>query len=217
MGNGTFTLTKSYADDKFWTEEIMDVVKSELEAQINTVFKNNFNQLKADLLPSTYTYDDDGAANLSNPLYNKQTATNTYSANVSLGTTANASFADMDATNLQLTFTPELTGKYLVRMTCPVQVVPTAGTQLDYQCHFRITDSGTSPQVSQPTTVIVQPRANDSQSAFNVVAESIMTFTANESQIIRFQKRIITATNLATHVMLGSTGLYGFQAMAIKI
>lgn len=216
MGNGTFTLTKNYDDDKYFTEAILDAIKAEIEAQFNTVNKNNMDQLKADLFASGYTFDDDGSGNLTSPLYNKQTAVNSYYTNVSLGTSADADFTNADATNLVLTFTPEVAGKYLVKMSFPMEIVPTGGNNLVYQCHFRLTDSGASPASSSPKTLKFTSATNDETFGTIINLEGIFTFTA-AAQTIKLQKRIITATDVSTHTMLGSAGLYGFDAMAIKL
>lgn len=216
MGNGTFTLTKNYSDQKYFNEAIMDDIKSELEDQFNTVIKNNFDQLRKDLLPSSYTFNDDGVATLTNALYDKQTAQNSYYTDVSLGTSTNADFANADATNLILTFTPELAGKYLVKMSFPLNVVPTGGTALGYQCHFRIADSAGSPSYSSPKTIKFTSATNDESFGTIVNLEGIFTFTA-VSQTLKLQKRIITATNIASHTCLGSANLYGFDVMAIKL
>lgn len=216
MGNGTFTLTKEYSDDKFFTEAIVDNIKDELEAQFNTVIKNNFEQLRKDLLPSTYAYNDDGVVTLTNPLYNKQTAVSSHYTDVNLGTTTDADFTNADATNLVLTFTPELAGKYLVKMSFPLNVVPTAGNNLVYQCHFRLADSAGSPSYSSPKTIKFTSATNDESFGTIVNLEGIFTFTAS-SQTIKLQKRIVTATDIDTHTCLGSSALYGFDAIAIKL
>lgn len=216
MGNGAYTLTKEYDDDKFFTEAILDAIKAELEEHLNDVVKNNFDQLKLDLFPSSYVYNDDGLVSQTSPLYNKQTATSSYYSNVNLSTSTDADFTNADATNLVLTFTPEVAGKYLVRMSFNLNVVPTGGAIVAYQSYFRLSDSGVSPQTSVPKSIIMLPKVIDGAFMLPVTLEGIFTFTAT-SQTIKLQKRNITVTNLGTHQAAGSSAAYGFEAIAIKL
>lgn len=215
MGNGSYTMTKSYGDDKYWTEDIMDAIKLELETHLNDVVKNNLDQLALDLFPAGYVFGDDGVATLTNQLYNKQSAESSYLADVSLGTSTDADYTDADGTNLILTFTPELAGDYLVTMTFPLQAIPTGGAQLTYDALFRISDGEASPQVTTPTRVYLLPKANDAAFVIPVTVQGIFTFTA-VSQTLLLQKKNVAVTNLATHKM-SSDGVYGFKATAIKI
>lgn len=216
MGNAAFVFTKEYSDDKYWTEAILDDIIDQLSDQFG-LSTFNLDQLKADLFPSSYVYNDDGNGTLTNPLYNKQSQEVFYdTGDVALGTTTNADFVTIDATNYSIEINAELEGKYLVRMHLPVNIVPTGGTILNYAAYFRMQDDDSSPNNSNPTSFTFSPAVIDGAMTFNVIVEGIFDWDVGTHNVF-LQKRIITATNLATHNGKGSAGLYGFYAYVIKL
>lgn len=216
MGNGIIELDKNWADGEFWTEEIMDEVKDQVDAA-NLQHKYNLDQLVADILPPGYTLDDDGNGNLTNKIYNKQVNSSSYSTSVNAGTSTDADFTNADGTNLILQFTPEIAGRYLVTMSFSVEVVPTGGNAVVYDALWRMIDSATpTPNPSKGVYLAFDPKTVDARMIVPVTLSHVFTFAAS-AQTIKLQKKILTATNLGTHQVKSSANLYEFAANAIKL
>lgn len=215
MGNAIVDITRDYSDDTKFNSAKLSAIIDELETAFLYV-KNNLDQLKVDILPSSYTFDDDGSANLTNKIYNKQIASDTYTSDISLGTSTDASFGDVDATNAALVFTPEIAGYYEVTFNFCVEMIPTSGNQIDIAQYFRLTDSASSPNLSSPLVLSFDPKANDANAIIPVSISHIFNFTAAE-QTIKLQNRVVTATNIDTNSLKGSSGLYELYMFARKI
>jgi len=216
MGNDTFTLTKSYGDGIFWTEAIMDAIKAEVEAQFNTVIKNNFDQLKADLFESGYTFDDDGAGNLTNALFDKQKAEDTYTSDISVGTSTDVAFVDVDATNASITFTPELAGEYLVQFQFCEFIEATTGNAPTCTTLWQLTDGTNDSNPMQTSAILPAIGGAETTSVIPVTLSHIFNFTAS-AKTVKLQKRVTAATNLNAHNLLGTLDQVELYMRAIKI
>ena len=139
MAVASLAVTKTYADGLAWTEARMDTSMQSIQTYTQTSLVNNFNQIAKDAFGTSYSYDNDGNANLATPfytsasrffrnsfgqvwppttaktntLYNKQTLVSSNASIVALATGANS--WTTTTTALNLAFTPEATGKYEIK------------------------------------------------------------------------------------------------------
>lgn len=115
MAVASLQVTKTYADGLAWTEARMDTAMQSIQTYTNTSVVNNLNQIKLDAFGSaltSYDYDNDGSANLTNSLYNKQSASvySTIQTPLAAGNTVNAEAS----LAYRMVFTPEKPGKYRI-------------------------------------------------------------------------------------------------------
>lgn len=118
----------------------------------------------------------------------------TYTAGaVSLGTSTDAAFVDVDATNLKVSITPAVAGKYLAIFTFGVLATGTSVQQF-----LRITD-GTNSCHSVEHNVTGQLRAFTLSYIFNWTAAA---------QTVKLQKYILAASGLSSNVInIGTAGV----------
>lgn len=213
MANDTLTVTTDYADGEDLTQALLDTAFTSIETWGNNV-KDNLNQLKADIMPSGYTFDDDGSGNLTNTIFNKQTSVTDYAtAAISLGTSTDAAWTDVDATNAALTFTPEAAGKYLVTFQFSLTMVPTGASAISVVQQLALYDGTTR---SQGLRVAFTPVTADATMTIPVTIQAIYTFTA-AAQTIKLQKYVTTASNIATNGIVCSSTNYGLSMFVQKI
>lgn len=113
-----------------------------IETYINDSVKDNLLQLAKDSYPSAYAFDSDGSAQYTNNLYDKLTATDTYTGgNLTLSTTG--AWTTVDLTNVAIAITPELQGDFQAIFQFSVQSVTSNSTN-ETDIRFRLTDGTTS-------------------------------------------------------------------------
>lgn len=151
-------LTESQLDAGFnsgvtWSQSVVATVNANVTratAASTKAVTASYNalQITRDVFGATYSLDGDGAKDLTNTLYkdcfgvswttdapktnslyNKQSASVRYLAEVSLGT-SDVSTPTLVSASLNLRLAPEATGKYLVTMTFPVKFGTTDGANL---------------------------------------------------------------------------------------
>src|SRR3990167_9102003 len=204
----TLKTNYSWADGQRLTETKLDNIlgtsgTAGLQTFCNDV-NDNLDQIRLDAFGTSYTYDNDAAVNFTAAtLYNKQVVTDTYSSNISLGVATDPDFVDVDATNAAITFTPDtLTGDFKATFQFTDHSVSTANTDIDCETVYRLTDGTTNSN-----TVKVQHRIDGTGLAAGDVSElcipltliHVFTGLTATSRTIRLQKRVLTASNVATH------------------
>lgn len=167
---------------------------------------DNLNQFRLDGFGSAYTLDNDAVANFTSSitLYNKQVVVDTYSTNILLGTATDVDYVDVDAVNAAIVFTPNLlAGDYKVTFQFTDHSIGTAAVDTDCETAFRLTDGTTN---SNP--IRVQHRVDGTglaagdQTEFQIPVSIMHVFTglaAGTAVTVRLQKRVLTATAVATH------------------
>jgi len=216
VANTALSVTKTWGDGEFWTEAIQDGVVTELEAD-STQKTNNLDQMIADLFPGTYTLDGDGAANLVNALFNKQTAADTYATDIALGVAADAGFVDVDAVNAALVFTPELAGEYKLTFQFSEFVQSTVGTAIDVETYFQLTDGTVDSNPVETGIKMALMAADQTHLIQQVTVGHIFTLAAGAPVTISLQKYVITATNVGVHTLRGSADIYELYMTAEKL
>ena len=142
MAHNSWTLDKDYADGETLDEADLDAA-FDSGTNWSSDVKDNFTQILLDAFPSGYELDNDGAANLTNSLYNKQSASvGFYDSNIELGTIPTVSCTPISA-SCNLVFTPEATGKYFISYQCCVRT-ETADGEVDQKiCLYDVTNDAT--------------------------------------------------------------------------
>ena len=204
----TLKTNNSWADGQKLTEAKLDNIfgitgATGLSTWTGDV-NDNLDQIRLDCFGTAYAYDNDALANFTAAtLYNKQVVTDTYSTNINLGTATDPDFVDVDATNASVTFTPDtLTGDFKVTFQFTDHSVSSANTDIDCETAFRLTDSTTN---SNP--IKVQHRVDGTGLAAGDVSEfcipvtltHVFTSLTATSKTVKLQKRVLTASNVATH------------------
>jgi len=168
----TFALDKQYVDGDLLDEDDLDAAfidadAGSLQYYVNNYIRLNLIQLATDLMPASWTFNDDGVASMTNTLYNKQTEVNTYDGgdiDIDAAST-DLDFVVVDSTNAIVTFTPENIGKY--KVTCQfnhkmIGVVAAAG-DMELEVRFRISDGTTASATAKVHWMETSTGAADSR------------------------------------------------------
>ena len=220
MTVGTITdlsITKNYADDTRWTEAQLDAFKSSIETFVNTSIARNLEQVAKDAFGNAnYTLDSDGSPNLTNTLFNKQSATDSYNGgDISLGTSADVSYAAVDAVNAAVTITPEIIGKYRAVFTFSHIAEFTATTEGQCETSFLITDGTTNSSSIMSGGYMPATAANSGRFVNPISITHEFNFTTTSAKTITLQKfnRTMTAVNANS---VGATSTTGEIYMVIE-
>jgi hypothetical protein len=127
------------------------------------------------------------------------------SSDISLGTTNDGAFADVDATNAKITFTVGVAGRYKVEFAFLYHVAFGVSANSNSATSFRLTD-GTTPS----DEVYIQDQSNAGANGriiyFQVVVSEVYNFTAG-AKTIKLQKQNLSSTNVTSRgVGLNTTG-----------
>lgn len=181
-----------------------------IETYINTL-KDNFIQVTNDAFGTSYAVDGDGAKQFTSDLYNKQTASDTYTGGDTTISTTGA-WTDPDATNLALTFTPDyLAGDFIVTCTFTLECVTTnAANEIDIR--FRLTDGSSD---SNPVQVHMVTGVTATTHAIPVVLKYEFSSLAVAAQTIKLQYYIATQTATTVKILGNSNAV--FQIYAEKV
>jgi len=148
-----FVLDKEYVDGDLLGEgdldsALVDATDGSVEQYINNKIRLNLTQLAKDIMPSAYTFNDDGEKSLTNTIFDKQTEELTYEGgDIDIDpNTTDLDFALVNATDASVTFSPEHIGKY--KITCQFNHLlkghVDAGGEIVAEVNFRISDGTTA-------------------------------------------------------------------------
>lgn len=191
------TYTNNMASNKqpFLTD--LEASLQSLEDYTNDEVKDNLLSLANDTWGTAYVFDDDGAKNFTNDLYNKQNGVDSYTGG-DITIAATGSWTDVDATNASITLTPELVGDFLARVQFSVESVSSNATN-ETDVRFRLTDSSTNstmlPRVKLVTGVTTTTNTVPLHLSYSFVS------LAASSQTIKLQYFISTSTNTTIKVL----------------
>ena len=213
MPPNRLTIRKEYRDGQVLTEAILDNMLADITSYNNATNINNLNQLLLDGWGTTNSIDNDGAQNKVNTLFEKQRATQTYTAAViDMAAAPDADFVDVDAVNASFTFTPETAGNYRAYAAFTVRLQSTAGTAPVFFGYYRLRDI-TTPVNGTPESIgwnIAAVGGVQVEYTVPVLLTTVFNLTA-VATTIRLQKRNVTTTNIGTHQVyvnaIGPTGL----------
>lgn len=217
-----FTMDKDYADDTILTEDQIDAALVDADigsvtGYMNQMVKDNLLQLAQDIMPTAYAFTNDGVPSLTNTVFDKQVDEDYYnSGDIALGTIVDADWADVDATNAALTFTPEHAGKYKITFTFTHRAIGTATTLSDWLVRFRLTDGTTASRICSVECHMGAPAGGANTINTPVCITYVLDLLA-VATTVKLQKRIDIATDLATHVMAASAAYGELYMLAEKI
>jgi hypothetical protein len=206
MAIGSFTdlnVTEDYADDTKLLESQLTTQNTSIETVVNTTILRNMEQGFKDCFGnSNYTFDNDGAANLTNNLFDKQYVETEYTGgDIAIGTSADVGYAAVDAVNAVVTITPEVIGKYRAVFTFTHTATSTATTEMDVDVTFRITDGTTASATINSGGYVAATAASSGVIRNPVTITKVFDFTTTSSKTITLQKYVRTATAVSANVV----------------
>lgn len=145
-GQIIYAQNKTYDDGQILDEVDLDNEDSTIDQTFDYT-QSNLTQLNKDMYgASNINFSNNGAAALSNSLYNKQTASDTDTGDTTIAATD--SWTDVDATNSSLSVVvANIAGKFLVKFDFYLEYVSTnAVNKIDVK--FRLVDDQGSPVAS---------------------------------------------------------------------
>jgi len=207
--------TPQYEDGKVLTQaqlENMDI--TDLQAYMNDR-KDNFVTLFNNVYGNFVTDVD---LDLTNSVYDKQTATDSYNGgDINLGTTAGGAYSSVDAVNASLSFTPELEGKYKITFNFSHTITTTATSEGECFTSFRLIDGDTvtaSPSVISGGYMAATV-ANSGKLSIPVSLSLVINYTNTAPKTIFLQKWVRSATNISANVV-GATAATGEIYMTVE-
>src|SRR3990167_3063469 len=179
-----------------------------MQTHINNKVADNLVQLAKDSYPSAYAFDDDGLAQYTNNLYDKLTATDTYTGgNIALATTA--AWTDVDTTNAAITFTPELAGDFRVSFQFSVDTVSSNATN-ETDIRFRLTNGTTASDFLPRVRFVNVPNAG--RCVVPVSLSYVYDALAAGGQTVRLQYFLSTTTNTTINMLATTNDVLDIKA-----
>jgi len=126
------------------------------------------------------------------------------SVNISIGTTNDGAFADVDATNAKITFTVNCTGRYLVNFLFAYQANAAAGAIFNSLTSFRLTDSSTNSNPIEVGHGVDSDAGSGAQIVYPVNLSHVFNFGSTGSKTVKLQKQNITSTNISSRAVTAS-------------
>jgi hypothetical protein len=214
------SLDKQYDDLKILDEVQLDAAYNDLNNFANTQLRLNLLQLAKECHGngSDAQFDSDGNANFTASLFNKQTGSRTYNGgDVSIGTSADGAYADADAANLSITFTPERPGKYAVEFIFTHLIILNATAEGQCETSFRITDGTTFSPGFRAGGYNGAPAANNTR-ILNIISIPFFFDWADTTQrTVKLQKFNRVCTQVNTNQVAASAANGEFYAKLEKI
>ena len=211
---------KQYDDLKVLDEAQLDADFNDLNDYTNGPIRLNLLQLAKECHGngSDVNFDGDGVANFTNTLFNKQTNTKTYNAgDVNIGTSADGAYADADAANLSISFTPERPGKYAVHFIFTHIAVLNATAAGQCEVSFRITDGATSSPAQRSGGYHGAPAANNTRIVRSLCIVFEFDWNDTTTRTIKLQKFVRAATQVNANQVAASAANGEFYARVEKI
>lgn len=201
----TVKASNDWSDGKNLTGTKLDNILIASTTSINAFCDrtySNLEQLRKDI-DASYDFDNDGNKQFSTwGVFNKQYSLSQISSNPSLGTSTDVSFADVSG--FSATFTPDtFTGYFKVTMIFTDHSISSSNADIDCETSYQISDGSTTSGV-----VKVQHRIDGTGLAGGDITELCVPVTivhvfnwSSSLQTVKLQKKVTTATGVATHDM----------------
>lgn len=201
--------TEGYVDGTFLTQAQLNAMVASIETFCNTSLARNVEQVAKDAWgTANYTLNSTGAASLANTLFDKQYSTDYYNGgSISIGTAADAGWANVDAVNAAISITPELAGKYRAIFHFNHRATSTATTEFAIETGFRITD-GTDASYAINSGGKMAATAGGSGLFIHPVAIThVFNWTTTTAKTITLQKYNRTCTDVSANVVDAAAAL----------
>lgn len=209
--------TKQYDDLTKLSEAQLDAAYESIQDYVNTL-KDNFLSVTLDALGSDYTYPGTGAAVYTNTLYAKQNGTDSYNGgDISIGTTADAAYAAVDAVNASISFTPERAGRY--RAVFFFNHVFQLNNTSEGRCEtsFRFTDGVDASFAVRSGGYFPAPAANAIRMSNPIMLTHIFNWTDTTAKVVTLQKFVRLATNINTNQVAATAATGEIYMLVEKI
>lgn len=125
--------------------------------------------------------------------------------NISIGTSNDGSFADVDATNAKITFTVNLVGKYLVFFSFSLDTLGTTGVSHNTATSFMLTDGTNNSKVVSAGALLPGVTLFASGITNAIQLKHIFDFQTTGSKTIKLQKKNTVSGNVATRQVLANS------------
>lgn len=196
-------VTEGYADGTILTFAQLTAAMTSIESGLNTRGFRNIEQIAKDCFPeASYTLDSDGAKNITSTLWDKQVVQDDFGGgDISIETTTDSGFEDVNAVDIVLYITPELPGKYKATFNFVHEVTSTATTLMAAKTAFRLTDGSdaSGPQYSGATLAATASGSSVYRSIITLV--HIFNFTTTTEKTIKLQKYNSVMTGVSSNTV----------------
>lgn len=203
MAVASLAVTKSYADGNFLTEAILDTAFQSIQTYTNTYVKNNFDQLRKDCFSATaaqYDFDNDGVANRTYNLFNKQVQVYTYATGIVLSTATFSGFVDI--ANASFSFTPEKAGWYRFVGQTNVDIAGKVGVSdtVNAKWILKVKPTGGSATYSVPHCSEWVWETTDKNGVYSPRCELLLNCSATPYRVgFQYALSKVASGTLATH------------------
>jgi len=207
-------VTQDYEDGKILTEQqLKDALDetggSSCESYINTKVVNNLLQLTRDAYPDgVFDFTDDGVKstwNANGTLFDKQNQTTKYNGgDITIGTSADVDWVDVDTINASADFTPDAVGHYKVTCQFTHKYTFTATTLGQLFSRFRLTDGSDASAIQASGCLLPAPGGGSCEVENLVTLMYILNWTVAGDKNVKLQKRNDTTTDVATNIVAAS-------------
>lgn len=192
-----YTNNMSSGKQPFLTD--LDESLTSIQTYVNAR-KDDLEQLRKDAYGSSYTFDQDAAAQYTHNLYDKKTVVDSYTGgDFTISTTG--AWTDLDATNAAIVFTPELAGDFRVSFSFSVSAVSTNATN-EIAVRFRLTDGSTAS--TQLPRVHLVTGATGTTNVTPILLSYTYDSVAASSTTVKLQYFITTQTAMTLKVLANS-------------
>lgn len=124
---------------------------------------------------------------------------------ISIGTTNDGSYADVDATNANITFTVNATGKYLVSFVFSSSFTGTIGLSSNSVTSFRLTDGTNNSNSISSGALLPGLTLFVNGNTETISLNAIFTFSSTGSKTVKLQKKNITSSNIDSRQVLANS------------
>ncbi len=199
-----YTQTLNLTDEP--TPDQVYAMLDEIQTYVNTKVKDNLLQVTADSFGSDYALTDNGVASTTSNLYNKQTATHTFTGGDFTITSTN--WADVDATNMAVSITPEMQGDFKCTAQFNLQIVSTSATN-QARVRFRLSN-GTESSDYVPEINIVTGVTGSTTTIPVSLSHLFEDLVADAASKIKLQVLVVTRTNMTITLLANSSATSNF-------
>jgi len=213
------TVTEGYADGTILTFAQLAAAMTSIETHSNTKLVNNLEQLALDCFPTaSYTFTDNSTKAITSTLWDKQFVEDEYDGgDISIGTSADAGWANVDGTNISVAITPEMAGKYKATFTFTHEATSTATTLMAVEVGFRITDGTDASQPMNSGATLAATGSGSSVFQHPITIVYVFDFTTTTAKTITLQKWVRTATAVSANTVNASSSSGGVYMCVEKI
>lgn len=126
------------------------------------------------------------------------------SGDISIGTSNDGSFVDVDATNAKITFTVSVTGKWIVFCNFALSTSSVISLSPSSTTLFRLTDGTNNSSPIEPASVAPLNLGLVTSQSSPQTLMNVFTFSSTGSKSVKLQKQNLTSTNIGSRSVLAN-------------